>query len=107
LDTPTDQMVIYAGRLAAQVTLRALLPMVMHVMIALAAGYAVGIEFQRRSMRRWLACAGGNPIVALTGKLAHLLGIFLLIMLATTLVIEGSFGPSFKGDATTMIIGDR
>jgi ABC-2 type transport system permease protein len=53
----------------AQFLLRALLPMVIHVVIALAAGYAVGSEFHRRSMRTWLACAGGNPIVALAGSL--------------------------------------
>src|SRR5262249_50622499 len=52
----------------AQFLLRALLPVVAHVIIALAAGYAVGSEFHRRSMRAWLACAGGNPIVALAGK---------------------------------------
>src|SRR4029453_14431066 len=34
----------------AQFLLRALLPMVIHVVIALAAGYAVGSEFRRRSM---------------------------------------------------------
>src|SRR5262249_23534333 len=51
----------------AQFLLRALLPMVIHVVIALAAGYAVGSEFRRRSCRTWLACAGGNPIVALAG----------------------------------------
>jgi ABC-2 type transport system permease protein len=43
------------------------------VIIALAAGYAVGSEFRRRSR---LACAGGNPIVALAGKLAPLFAIF-------------------------------
>ena len=52
----------------AQFLLRTLLPMVLHVIITLAAGYAVGSEFRRRSMRTWLACAGGNPIVALAGK---------------------------------------
>jgi len=87
----------------AQFLLRALLPMVTHVVIALAAGYAVGSEFRRRSMRTWLACAGGNPIVALTGKLAPLFGIFLFIMLAVTLIIEGLFELSFRGDAMMMI----
>jgi ABC-2 type transport system permease protein len=43
----------------AQFLLRALLPMVIHVVITLSAGYAVGSEFQRRNMRAWLACAGG------------------------------------------------
>src|SRR5262249_52286726 len=40
----------------AQFLLRTLLPMVLHVIIAIAAGYAVGSEFGRRSMRTWLAC---------------------------------------------------
>src|SRR6185436_7541973 len=37
----------------AQFLLRTLLPMVVHVIIALSAGYAVGSEFRRRSMRTW------------------------------------------------------
>ncbi|MFZ0073919.1 MAG: ABC transporter permease, partial [Xanthobacteraceae bacterium] len=87
----------------AQFLLRALLPMVLHVVIALAAGYAVGSEFGRRSMRSWLACAGGNPIVALAGKLAPLFAIFFVIMLAVSLVLEGLFEISFKGDVPMMI----
>ena len=45
-------------------------------MIAVSAGYAVGSEFRRRSMRAWLACAGGNPIVAIAGKLMPLFIVF-------------------------------
>ena len=74
----------------AQFLLRALLPMVLHVIVTLAAGYSVGSEFRRRSMRNWLACAGGNPIVALTGKLAPLFAIFFVIMLTVPLVLEGT-----------------
>ena len=88
----------------AQFLLRALLPMVIHVVIALAAGYAVGSEFRRRSMRTWLACAGGNPIVALAGKLAPLFGIFFVIMLSVVLVLEGMLGISFKGDVPMMVV---
>src|SRR5512132_3308065 len=73
----------------AQFLLRALLPMVIHVVITLAAGYAVGSEFRRRSMRAWLACAGNNPIVALVGKLAPLFVIFTVIMFAVPLILEG------------------
>jgi ABC-2 type transport system permease protein len=87
----------------AQFLLRALLPMVVHVVIALAAGYAVGSEFRRRSMRAWLACAGGNPIVALAGKLAPLFGIFFVIMLSVALILEGLLGISFKGDVPMML----
>jgi ABC-2 type transport system permease protein len=87
----------------AQFLLRTLLPMVIHVIIAIAAGYAVGSEFRRRSMREWLACAGGNPIVALTGKLAPLFGIFFIIMLSVALILEGFLGISFKGDLPIML----
>jgi ABC-2 type transport system permease protein len=88
----------------AQFLLRTLLPMVLHVIIMLAAGYAVGSEFRRRSMRIWLACAGGNPIVALAGKLAQLFGIFLVIMLSVPLILEGLIGISFKGDVPMIVI---
>ena len=88
----------------AQFLLRALLPMVLHVVVALAAGYAVGSEFHRRSMRTWLACAGGNPIVALAGKLAPLFAIFFVIMLLVPLILEGLFGISFKGNAPMMVV---
>jgi ABC-2 type transport system permease protein len=87
----------------AQFLLRALLPMVAHVVIALAAGYAVGSEFRRRSLRTWLACAGGNPIVALAGKLAPLFLIFFVIMLSAALILEGLLGISFKGDVPMMV----
>jgi len=87
----------------AQFLLRALLPIVIHVIIALAAGYAVGSEFRRRSMRSWLTCAGGNPIVALAGKLAPLFAIFFVIMLAVPLSLEGLLGIEFKGDLPMMV----
>jgi ABC-2 type transport system permease protein len=88
----------------AQFLLRTLLPMVIHVIIALAAGYAVGSEFHRRSMRTWLACAGGNPVVALAGKLAPLFAIFLVIMLMEPLILEGLLGISFRGDLPMMVV---
>jgi ABC-2 type transport system permease protein len=88
----------------AQFLLRTLLPMVIHVIIALAAGYAVGSEFHRRSMRTWLACAGGNPIVALVGKLAPLFVIFFVIMLMVPLILEGLLGVSFKGNTPMMVV---
>jgi ABC-2 type transport system permease protein len=87
----------------AQFLLRTLLPMVVHVIVAIAAGYAVGSEFRRRSMRTWLACAGGNPIVALAGKLAPLFGIFLVMMLTLPLILEGLLGVSFKGDVPMIV----
>ena len=87
----------------AQFLLRALLPMVIHVVIAIAAGYVVGSEFRRRSMRIWLACAGGDPIVALAGKLAPLFAIFFVIMLAVPFSLEGYLGVGFKGDVPMVV----
>src|SRR5262252_125172 len=88
----------------AQFLLRALLPVVVHIIIAIAAGYAVGSEFRRRSMRAWLACAGGNPIVALVGKLAPLFAIFFVIMLTVPLVLEGLLVVAFKGNVPMIVV---
>jgi ABC-2 type transport system permease protein len=82
----------------AQFLLRALLPMIIHVVITLTAGYSVGSEFRRRNAREWLESAGGDPLVALAGKLAPLFCIFFVIMLAQTLFLEGVLRISFKGD---------
>jgi ABC-2 type transport system permease protein len=97
-------VLVNPGRNYAQFLLRALLPMVIHVVVVLAAGYSVGSEFKRRSMRVWLECAGGNPIVALAGKLAPLFAIFFFIMLSVPLILEGIFEISFKGNVP-MIVG--
>src|ERR1700726_2089333 len=87
----------------AQFLLRALLPTIVHGVITLAAGYSVGSEFRRRDARAWLESAGGDPIVALVGKLAPLFGIFSLIMLAEALFLEGVLQIPFRGDVPLMV----
>jgi ABC-2 type transport system permease protein len=87
----------------AQFLLRTLLPMIVHVVITLAAGYSVGSEFRRRDARAWLESAGGDPVVALVGKLAPLFVIFLLIMLAEPLFLEGVLQIPFRGDVPLMV----
>jgi|HubBroStandDraft_6_1064221.scaffolds.fasta_scaffold77208_2 ABC-2 type transport system permease protein len=87
----------------AQFLLRALLPMVIHVVITLAAGYSVGSEFRRRDARAWLASAGGDPVVALVGKLAPLFGIFFLMMLVEPFFLEGVLEIPFRGDIPLMV----
>ena len=87
----------------AQFLLRALLPMIIHVVITLAAGYSVGSEFRRRDARAWLESAGGDPVVALVGKLAPLFGIFFLIMLTESFFLEGALKISFKGDVPLIL----
>ena len=87
----------------AQFLLRALLPTIIHVVITLAAGYSVGSEFRRRDARAWLESAGGNPVVALVGKLTPLFCIFVLIMLAEPFVLEGVLQIPFKGDVPLLV----
>jgi ABC-2 type transport system permease protein len=100
---PETMTLVNPARNYAQFLLRTLLPMVIHVVVAVAAGYSVGSEFRRRSMHAWLYCAGGNPIVALAGKLAPLFAIFFVIMLLEPLILEGLFGIPFKGDVAMII----
>ena len=87
----------------AQFLLRALLPTIIHVVITLAAGYSVGSEFRRRNAREWLESAGGDPVAALAGKLAPLFCIFLVIMLAEPLFLEGVLQIPFRGDLPLML----
>jgi ABC-2 type transport system permease protein len=87
----------------AQFLLRALLPTIIHVVITLAAGYSVGSEFRRRDARDWLKCAGGDPVVALVGKLAPLFVIFFVIMLAEPLFLEGVLQIPFRGDVPLIL----
>jgi ABC-2 type transport system permease protein len=82
----------------AQFLLRAILPTILHVLIAVAAGYAVGSEFGQRDMRSWLAAAGGSPLNALVGKLLPYAAIFLGLMMVGLVVINGLFGIPFRGD---------
>lgn len=87
----------------AQFLLRAVLPTVLHVVIAIATGYAVGSEFQRRGRKAWLRTAGGSPLTALVGKLAPLFGVFLLLMVVLLVIVHGGFAIPFRGDALMML----
>jgi ABC-2 type transport system permease protein len=82
----------------AQFLLRAVLPTVLHVVTAIAGGYAVGSEFSQRSKRAWMRAAGGRPLVALMGKLMPLFGIFLIMMVVDAAIIHVLYGVSFRGD---------
>ena len=82
----------------AQFLLRAILPTVLHIVIAISAGYAVGSEFGSRNMREWLATAGDSMLIALVGKLAPYFGIFLVMMAVGLGIIHGIFEIPFRGD---------
>jgi ABC-2 type transport system permease protein len=89
----------------AQFLLRAILPHVLHVVIAIAGGYAVGSEFSRRSQGAWLRAAGGSPLTALVGKLAPLFGIFIVMMVVDAGIVHGLFAVTFRGNSLIMGAG--
>src|SRR5262249_5051114 len=84
----------------AQFLLRAILPMVLHVIMAITGGYAVGSEFGRRDLRAWMAAAGGDPLTALVGKFAPYLGIFLVLMVVLAGVLDGAVRVSFRCESS-------
>jgi ABC-2 type transport system permease protein len=86
----------------AQFLLRAILPTVLHVVMAITGGYAVGSEFASRSMREWLEAAGGSTLTALVGKLAPYFALFLMMMAIGLGIIHGVFEVPFRGDPVIM-----
>jgi ABC-2 type transport system permease protein len=82
----------------AQFLLRAVLPTVLHVAVAITGGYAVGSEFSQRSKRAWMRAAGGRPLIALMGKLMPFFAIFLVMMVVDAAIIHVLYGVSFRGD---------
>jgi ABC-2 type transport system permease protein len=82
----------------AQFLLRAVLPTVLHVVVAITGGYAVGSEFSQRSKRAWMRAAGGRPLVALIGKFLPFFAIFIVMMVVDAAIIHVLYGVSFRGD---------
>lgn len=83
----------------AQFLLRAALPTVLHVVIAVAGAAAVGSEFGRsRGVGRWMQAAGGRPMTALIGKFAPYFAVFALMMSLAILLLHGLLGVPFAGD---------
>jgi ABC-2 type transport system permease protein len=95
----TNPALNYAGFL-----LRAVMPTTLHVVIAIAACYAVGTEFTRRSRRAWLRCAGGSALTALLGKLAPLFAAFFLLLAIDALILHAGFGLSYRGDVFMILV---
>lgn len=83
-----------------QFLLRAILPTVLHVLVAIAGGYAVGSEYSRREgPQTWIATAGGSRLAALAGKLVPYLLIFSVQMTVGAAIIHDYFEIPFRGDA--------
>nr|WP_283949925.1 ABC transporter permease [Limobrevibacterium gyesilva] len=83
----------------AQFLLRAVLPTVLHVVIAISAGYAVGSEFRRRSMRAWWDLSGHSIAAALFGKLLPYYVVLMLMFVLMVGILDVWLGVSFRGSA--------
>ena len=83
----------------AQFLLRAVLPTVLHVVIAISAGYAVGSEFRRRSMREWWDLSGRSIATALVGKLLPYYVVLMLMFVLMVGILDVWLGVSFRGNA--------
>jgi ABC-2 type transport system permease protein len=84
-----------------QFLVRAIMPTVLHVMIAIAGAFSVGSEFgRRRVMSEWLETAGGSPLAAIIGKFAPYCAIFLSMMVVVAAILHAVFNISFRGDPT-------
>ena len=95
----TNPAVNYAAFL-----LRSVMPTVLHVVIAICTGYAVGSEFSRRHLCAWLRCAGGKPLVALAGKLLPLFAVFFVLLAIDALILDGGFELSFHGNVGLIVV---
>lgn len=83
----------------AQFLLRAVLPTVLHVVVAVAGAVAVGSEFGRsRGFSAWMAAAGGRPLTALLGKFLPYFGLFAVMMSIALVLLHGVLGVPFRGD---------
>ncbi len=83
----------------AQFLLRAVLPTVLHVVIAISAGYAVGSEFRRRSLRAWWALSGRSIAAALFGKFLPYYVVLMMMFVLMVGILDVCLGVSFRGSA--------
>ena len=82
----------------AQFLLRAVLPTVLHVVVAVCAGLAVGSEFRRRSLRAWWDISGHNVATALVGKLLPYFVVHMLMFVLMVGILDVWLGVSFRGN---------
>jgi ABC-2 type transport system permease protein len=95
----TNPALNYAGFL-----LRAVMPTTLHVVIGIATAYAIGTEFSRRSRRTWLRCAGGNPLIALAGKLLPLFALFFALLGIEALILHAGFELPYRGNVLMIVV---
>ncbi|MGG5823111.1 ABC transporter permease [Falsiroseomonas sp. HW251] len=77
--------------------LRALLPTVLHVVVAIVAGYAVGSEFRRRGLREWWDASGHSVAAALAGKMLPYFVVATALFAGMVGILDGWLGVGFRG----------
>jgi ABC-2 type transport system permease protein len=82
--------------------LRAVLPTVLHVVIAVSAAYAVGSEFRRRSMGAWWIASGRSIAAALVGKLLPYFLVLLAMFALMVAILDLWLGVGFRGNVLLM-----
>jgi ABC-2 type transport system permease protein len=88
----------------AEFLLRAVLPTVLHVVIAISAAYAVGSEFRRRSMAAWWEVSGRSIATALVGKLLPYYLVLMAMFALMVVILDLWLGVSFRGDVLVMAV---
>jgi len=88
----------------AEFLLRAVLPTVLHVVIAISAGYSVGSEFRRRSLRAWWAISGESIATALVGKLLPYFVVLMTMFALVVGILDVLLGVSFRGNVLLMVV---
>jgi ABC-2 type transport system permease protein len=78
--------------------LRAVLPTILHVVIAISAGYSVGSEFRRRSAGAWWEASGRSIATALVGKLLPYFVVLLAMFALMVGILDVWLGVTFRGD---------
>ena len=88
----------------AEFLLRAVLPTVLHVVIAISAGYSVGSEFRRRSLRAWWTISGESIATALVGKLLPYFVVLMAMFALVVGILDVLLGVSFRGSVLLMAV---
>lgn len=81
-----------------------LVPGVMMLFIFLVTAYSIGTELKFGRSKGWLATAGNNMAVALTGKLLPQTAVFITLALVYTYYVFGCLGFPHHGGTASLIV---
>lgn len=85
--------------------LNILLPGVLELMILLITIFAIGYELKMKTSRQWLETANGSMIAAMLGKLLPYTILFIILGIASNIVLYDFAGYPFAGYEWKMMIG--